>query len=197
MDYKFFLQSLLRIVFTPEKAWDIILKENRSDKDLRNNFLFPMIALVTIAAFLGSIIFTNSKLSVVYSIFTGLKYIVLLLLVIYSSALVMGEITKPLDLGKNFTISFRLIVYSLTPMFLCQIASHLFESLIFVNILSLYGMYIFWIGAEKFLNPPDYKKMPMLIAIFVFVTGVFFTFNWLISAITEKISFSVVHTLLR
>ena len=197
MDYKFFLRSLLRIVFTPEKAWDIILNENRSDKDLRNNFLFPMIALVTIAAFLGSIIFTNTKLSVVYSIFAGLKYIVLLLLVIYSSALVLGEITKPLDLGKNFTISFRLIVYSLTPMFLCQIASHLFESLIFVNILSLYGMYIFWIGAEKFLNPPDYKKMPMLIAIFVFVTGIFFTGNWLISAITEKISFSVVHTLLR
>jgi hypothetical protein len=197
MDYKFFLQSLLRIVFTPEKAWDIILKENRSDKDLRNNFLFPSIALVTIAAFLGSIIFTNSKLSVVYSVFAGLKYIVLLLLVIYSSALVLGEITKPLDLGKNFTISFRLIVYSLTPMFLCQIASHLFESLIFVNILSLYGMYIFWIGAEKSLNPADYKKMPMLIAIFVFVTGIFFTGNWLISAITEKISFSVVHTLLR
>jgi len=197
MDYKFFLQSLLRIIFTPEKAWDIILKENRSDKDLRNNFLFPFIVLVTFAAFLGSIIFTNSKLSVVYSIFAGLKYIVLLLLVIYSSTLVLGEITKPLDLGKNFSISFRLIVYSSTPLFLCQIVSHLFESLIFVNILSLYGTYIFWIGAEKLLSPPDYKKMPMLIAIFVFVTGIFITCNWLISVITEKISFSVVHTLLR
>jgi hypothetical protein len=197
MDYKFFYKSFLKIIFTPEKAWDIILTENRSDKDLRNNFLLPSIVLVTIAAFLGSIIFTNSRLSVIYSIFTGVKYFILLLFVTYSSALVMGEITKPLDLGKNFTISFRLIVYSLTPMFFCLIASHVFESLIFVNILSLYGMYIFWTGAEKLLLPPDYKKMPMLIAIFVFITGIFFAGNWVITALTDRISFSIIHHLVR
>jgi hypothetical protein len=197
MDYKFFFKNLIRIIFTPEKAWNGIIEENRPIKELRNNFLFPLILLVSLAAFLGSIIFTNTKLSAIYSVFLGIKYFIILLIATYSSALVLSEITKPLDLGKNFTASFRLIVYSLTPLFICQIASHLFESLIFVNILSLYGLYIFWTGAEKILNPPDYKKMPMLIAIFVFVTGMFFACNWIISAITDKMYFSLFHHFLR
>lgn len=197
MDYKFFFKNLIRIIFTPEKAWNGIIEENRQINELRNNFLFPLILLVSLAVFLGSIIFTNTKLSAVYSVFLGIKYFIILLIVTYSSALALGEITKPLDLGKNFTSSFRLIVYSLTPLFICQIASHLFESLIFVNILSLYGLYIFWAGAEKILNPPDYKKMPMLIAIFIFVSGMCFACNWIISAITDKIYFSLFHNLLR
>ena len=123
MDYKFLYKNLLRIIFTPEKAWNIIIEENRPIKYLRNNFLFPLVILVTLSVFLGSIIFINAKLSAVYSIFTGIKYLVLFLVVIYSAALVLGEITKPLDLGKNFTISFRLTVYSLTPLFFCQLLS--------------------------------------------------------------------------
>jgi hypothetical protein len=190
MDYKFLFRSLIRIIFTPGKAWDIIMFENRPVKYLRNNFLFPLIIMVTIAAFLGSIIFSNKNLSPVYSIMTGVKYFVLFLFVPFTSAFVLGEITKPLDLGRNFTISFRLIVYSITPLFFCLVASQLFESLVFVNILALYGLYIFWTGAEKMLNPPDYKKMPMLVAVFIVVTGIFFTGNWILSAIVERVYFS-------
>jgi hypothetical protein len=190
MDYKFLLSSLIKIIFIPGKAWDNIVIENRPIKDLRNSFLYPILILITIAAFLGSIIFVNKTLSPVYSIMTGVKYFVLFLFVTYMSTLILSEITKPLDLGKNFTVSFRLIVYSLTPLFICQIVSHLFESLIFVNVLSLYGLYIFWIGAEKYLNPPDYKKMPMLIAIFVVVTGLLIAGNLVLTAIINRVYFS-------
>ncbi|MBA4322423.1 MAG: hypothetical protein C0408_06345 [Odoribacter sp.] len=191
MDYKFLYHNLINILFEPGKAWNIITEENRPLKDLRNNFLYPLIILVTLAAFLGSIIFTNKTLSPVYSVMTGVKYFVLFLFVPFTSALLLNEITRPLDLGKNFTISFRLIVYSLTPFFFCQIASHLFESLIFVNVLSLYGLYIFWTGAEKMLNPPDYKKMPLLIAAFISVTGIFFTGSYVLTTIFDRIFFSI------
>jgi hypothetical protein len=189
MDYKFFYQSLLNILFAPGKAWDTILLENRSGKSLKNNLLYPLLIIVALAAFLGSIIFINRTLSPVYSVFKGVKFFILLLSVSYFSASVLGEITRPLDLGKNFTISFRLIVYSLIPFFLCQAASQLFESLVFVNILALYGLYIFWIGAEKMLNPPDYKKMPLLIAIFIVTAASFFSFNWILTSIFDRIYF--------
>ena len=189
MDYKFFYQSLLNIIFTPGKAWDNIINENRSNKVLKNNFLYPLLILVAIAAFLGSIIFVDTSLSTVYSVFKGIKFFVVLLSLSYFSALILREITWPLDLGRSFTTSFRLIVYSLTPLFLCQVASQLFESLIFVNILSLYGLIIFWIGAEKILNPPDYKKMPLLIATFLVTTASFFAFNWLLTSVFDRIYF--------
>ena len=190
IDFKFLYQSLIRIFFTPQKAWNSITEENSTSNYLRNNFLFPMIAIVSIAAFLGSLIFTNATLPPVYSVLAGIRFFLLYLIVVYLSALILGEITKPLDLGKDFSISFRLIVYSLTPLFLCQIVSQLFESLIFVNILALYGIYIFWTGAEKMLNPPDYKKMPMLIAIFVVITGFFFGGNWVLTSLIDRIYYS-------
>ena len=187
MDFKFFYKSLLKIIFLPGRAWNSIIMENRSVKDLRNSFLYPFIILITLAAFLGSIIFANSTLNPVYSVFTGLRYFILFLFLPFASAIILSEITKPLDLGKDFTVSFRLIVYSLTPFFLCQVVSLLFESLVFVNVLSLYGLFIFWSGAEKILNPPDYKKMPLLFATFIAVTGLFFAGNIVLTSVVDRI----------
>jgi hypothetical protein len=187
MDFKFLYKSLLRIIFTPGKAWEIVLMENRPLKVLRNNYLLPLIAIVSISAFLGSFIFANKTLHPIYSVMIGVKFFFLLLIVPFIAAYILNEITKPLDLGKNFTTSFRLIVYSMTPFFFCQIASHLFESLIFVNILALYGVYIFWAGAEKILSPPDYKKMPLLISIFIALTGIYIASNLVLSSIVDRI----------
>jgi len=190
MDYKFLLHNLINIIFRPSKGWDVIVSENKPIKYLRNNFLFPIILLVIIAVFLGSIIFTNKNLPPLYSVMATVKYFFLLLFVVFSSALVLGEITKPLDLGKDFTTSFRLIVYSLTPLLICLIFSHIFESLIFINILALYGFYIFWTGADKMLNPPDYKKMPLLIATFFVTTGLFVAGDLVLTSIFDRIYYN-------
>jgi hypothetical protein len=74
---------------------------------------------------------------------------------------------------------------------LCQIMSRLFESLIFVNILALYGLYIFWAGVERMLNPPEHKKMPILVATTVSVLLIFFATNWLLSMLLDRIYFSL------
>jgi len=191
MDYKFLLNSIRYVILNPAKAWRIILEENRSLKEVRNSFLFPVVIIATICAFLGSIIFTNAKLSPVYSVFVGLKFLLLYLFTIYTSALILSEITRALDLGKNFNLSFKLIAYSFTPFLICQFVSLLFESLVFVNVLALFGLYIFWIGAEIMLNPPDHKKMPMLVAIFVVMTELFIAGNVALTSVIDRIYFAL------
>jgi hypothetical protein len=189
MDYRFLYNRIKYIILNPPKAWGVIYDENRPIRDVRNSFFLPLVLLVTISSFLGSIIFTNSTLSPVYSVLVALKYLILHLVVVFTSALIFGEITKALDLGKDYTVSFKIIAYSLAPLLICQIISHLFESLIFANILSLYGLYIFWIGAEKMLNPPEYKKMPMLVATIVVVAGLYIAGLILLTSITDRIYF--------
>ena len=120
-----------------------------------------------------------------------MKYIFLYLFVVYTTAIVFGEITYALDLGKDFKLSFKMLAYSLAPFLLCQSVSHLFESLIFVNILSLFGLYIFWVGAEEMLNPPEHKKMPMLVATFVVVTGFYLAGNFVLTLLVDRIYFRV------
>jgi hypothetical protein len=190
MDFKFFILGLKNILFNPVKAWETIDSENKSVKVVRNSYLFPLIILVSASAFAGSLFFTHTELSPVYSIFMGVKCFLLLFITVYASAFMVGEITFPLDLGKDFSVSFRIIVFSLTPFLFCQILSGIFESLLFVNVIGLYGLYIFWTGAEKLLNPPQYKKMPLLIASMLSLTGIYILSSVLLNMLIDKIFYS-------
>lgn len=191
MDYKFLYHRIKYLILDPVKAWDEIHSDNRPIKDVRNSFFFPLITLVAIAAFLGSVIFANTGLSVIYSILVGIKYFLLLCLVIYATAFIFREITYAMDMGRDFTISFKMIVYSIAPFLICQMVSRIFESFIFINILALYGLYIFWIGAEKMLNPPEHKKMPMLIAATLTMIGLYIAANFFLTMIIEKFYFAI------
>lgn len=191
MNYKFLYHRIKYIILDPVKAWDEIHSDNRPIKDVRNSFFFPLITLVAIAAFIGSVIFANTGLSVIYSILVGIKYFLLLCLVIYATAFIFREITYAMDMGRDFTISFKMIVYSIAPFLICQMVSRIFESFIFINILALYGLYIFWIGAEKMLNPPEHKKMPMLIAATLTMIGLYIAANFFLTMIIEKFYFAI------
>jgi len=190
MDYKFFISGLINILLDPVKGWNTIDSENRPVKVVRNSYLFPLIILVSASAFVGSMIFTNTELSPVYSFFVGIRYFLLLFITIYATSYILGEITFPLDLGRDFSVSFRIIVFSVTPFLLCQILSCIFESLLFINIIGLYGLYIFWTGTEKLLNPPQYKKMPLLIATIITIIGIYIAASILLDKLTDKIFFA-------
>lgn len=191
MNYKFFLLWIKNIIFNPAKHWETIISENTPAKLVRNSFLFPLIILVSVSAFIGSLLFTNAELSPAYSIFVSIKCFALLLFTVYVTAYIVSEITYPLDLGKDFNISFRIVVFSITPFLFCQILSRLFESLLFVNIVGFYGLYIFWIGVEKMLTPPQYKKIPMLVATVITIAGIYIATDLLLTMIMDRIYFAI------
>lgn len=189
MDYKFFLKRLALIIFRPAKAWDEISAGDEPVKVTRNYFVLPFAILAAIAAFLGSLLFTDTQLSVNYSVLVGIKYFLLPFAAVYGSAVIIKEITYPLDLGRSFKTAFRLVSYSMIPFFFCLILSSLLESLIFVDILGLYGLYIFWVGAERMLTPQEHKKMPLVIAAVIVVLTLWVGSGWFLSQVIERIYF--------
>ncbi len=184
---KFFLIVVKDLITNPVKAWETIDSEARPVRIIRNGFLLPSILLVSISAFAGSMVFANSELSMIYSVLVGLKCFFLFYLTVFATSWVLKEITYPLDLGKNFAVSFRLITYSMVPILVCQFFSRFFESLLFINILALYSLYVFWSGAEKLLKPPAYKKLPLLIATLVAFAGIFVVGDLLFTKVIDKI----------
>jgi len=187
---KFSLFLVKDIIFNPIKAWETIDSENKPVNVIRNSFLFPLILLVSGSAMAGSLIFTNSELSPVYSVFEGIKCFLLFYITVYATAYILNKITYSLDLGKNFAVSFRLIVYSVVPLLLCQVLSRLFESLLFVNVLALFSLYIFWTGTERILTPPAYKKMPLLIASLITFVVIFIATDFLFTKLIDKIYYT-------
>jgi hypothetical protein len=190
MDYIFFFQGIKNIFLNPVKVWETIDSKNIPIKLLSSSFLIPLIIIVSVSAIFGSLIFTNPELSIAYSILTGIKCFVVLLFTVYATTYILGEITYPLDLGKHFSVSFSLVAYSISPFLLCQLLSRLLESLLFINILGFYGLYIFWIGTEKLLAPPPHKKRPLLIATAIAMIGIYAGTNMALSMFIDRLYFS-------
>jgi hypothetical protein len=190
MYFKFLVNSIKKIFLNPLGAWEEIYSDNKTTGYIVKRLLFPIIILASVSAFLGPYLFSRTGLLKAFSLFAGIKYFILIYVVIYVTAIIFREITNALGLDKDFGLSFKLIAYSSLPLLICQIVSRLFESFIFVNILSLFGLYIFWTGMEKLLNPPEKRKIPLLAAATVTFIAVFFAANWLLSLISDKLYFA-------
>jgi len=185
---KFILKEILS---NPTSAWETIDSENKSVIAIRNSFLVPLLILISVSTIAGSILFTNSKLSVAYSVLEGIRCFIVYYITVYSTALLLRRITKQFNLTISFSNSFRLIVYSLTPLLLCQIFSRFFESLLFINVLSFFGLYIFWAGLEKLLNPPADRKAPLMMAAFIAFIGIYIVSNFLLTRLFHKIYYGI------
>ncbi len=190
MDYKFFLQGIINLLTYPKRNWENAGKDNITTSKLRNSFLLPLVIMISITSFFGSYLFANAELSPVYSVMVAAKYFILLLVTVYASAIIIKEITYPMDLGRDFRTSFILVVYSFAPFMLCLLFSTLFESFLFVNIVGFYGLYLFYTGAEIFLNPAQYKKMPLIIASTITIEGIYIATNLVLSMAVDRIFFT-------
>jgi hypothetical protein len=190
MNFNFFLKGIKNIVFTPAKFWETVISEHPSAGIIRNSFFIPLVLLIALSAFFGSLLLANAEMTASYSLLLSIKNIIVIFIAVYASSYLLGEITYPLDLGKDFNISYSLVVFSATPFLLCQILSRMFESLLFVNIIGLYGLSVFWIGAEKILNPPQYKKMPLLIAATITFAGIYIVTDLFLGMITDRLYYS-------
>jgi hypothetical protein len=186
----FLAQSIKNMILNPSSAWDTIHTENKSVSYLVLNLFLPLIFTVAVAAFLGSYIFTKIGLNKAYAILTGIRYLLLYSLTIYGTSFIFNEITNASSLGRNFSISFKIIGYSVIPLLICQIVSRLFESFIFVNVLAFFGLYICWTGIEKLLDPQGKKKLLLLFAATAAFIILFIAVNSILSFATEKLYFA-------
>ena len=189
MDFKFLADTIRNIIVDPVKAWDTIYTEDRKVRFTIINLL-SLVLLSSVSAFLGSFYFINTGLTNVYSVMAGIKYFILYSLVLSGTTLILAEITKALDLGKDLKTSFKLVAYSAVPFLICQMMSRLFESFIFINVLALFGLYVFWTGMERMTDTPEQKKIPLLIAAAVTFIALFFIADWILSGIMDKLYFA-------
>lgn len=190
MNRFFPLQGIVNIIFNPVRFWERIQSEHVTTRFIRNSYFIPVALLVSVSAFFGSLLYANSELSPVYSVLISIKCFLVIFIAVFATSYLLGEITNPLDLGRDFNISFRLVAFSIAPFMICQIMSRIFESLLFVNVLGLYGLYIFWIGAERMLKPPQYKKMPLLIAVAITFAVIYISTESLFNMLTDRFFYS-------
>ena len=191
MDFRFLYNRTKYFIISPVKAWEVVHHENRPINDVRGSFFLPLVILVSVSSFFGSMFFINTTLKPMYSVLSCVNTFLFLFFGVYISAFLVREITRALDLGHDMVVAFKLVAYSLTPLFLTLTFSRLLESLLFINLLGLYGLYIFWTGMEQIVNPPEHKKLPMMIATVIAMLIIFGLLQVVLSFLTETVYFTL------
>jgi hypothetical protein len=179
------------MLLDPVKAWETAGTGITDIKSLRNKILLPAAIIISVSAFGGSLIFINSKLSAAYSVLTAIRCFIAIWVTVYATAWIFKETAFPMDLGRDYSISFSVILFSSIPFFICQFISRFFESFMFLNILGLYGLYIFWAGTGRLMKAPKYKKLPLAIYTTIAMAVIYFASDFILEKLADKIYYSL------
>jgi hypothetical protein len=114
---------------------------------------------------------------------------------VYISAHLVNELAPSFESKKDLDKSFALVVYSYTPSFLLSILVNMIPAISVVGLLSLYGIYLFWMGAGALLETPRDKRIGFVListmllvgihAILTLITGILMSWLFLAAGATH------------
>lgn len=191
MDYRFLYRRLKNLTTDPVREWISITAGDKTVGDINLLFLLPLVIMASIAAFLGTLFFTHSGLNLLYAVLAGVKTFILYYTVVYAFTYLYNLIAGYLGIEKDHDFAFRLIVYSISPLLVCQIISQSFESLIFVNILAFYGFYFCWAGLLSYPGLSDKKRIQLFIVSSILFVVLFFGASRILSTVSDTIYFTL------
>lgn len=164
------------LILSPQAEWAVIEEENSSVPVLYRSYIAILAVIPPFATFLGGWLFGYSRghMGVVHPTFLGglsraaTQYL-LSLPAIYLVAFVISSIAPQFDGKSDDRRALALIAYSYTPAWLAALFG-LVPGLRFLDILGVYGVWIFHLGLTRMMRcPKDNADVFTLIALFLAV----------------------------
>ena len=139
--YKEIIKWVIAIISQPGKAWDMLSRKEEKGDEFLSRFIYPLIGLVTVAAFLG-VLFTRKEFDVELALKSSIKTLVASFGGFYLGAYLLNEAWQGLfKREKDMKLCQRFVGYS--------------SSLIFI----LYTFYIVWEGAGPYMQVEEKERL--------------------------------------
>ncbi|MFO7755715.1 MAG: Yip1 family protein [Bacteroidales bacterium] len=178
------------ILFKPGATWKEIRKEDMSVRTVSRSFLIPLLIIVSLSAFTGMLIYTSSKLSILYPVIRALKHFTCFYITILLSALILNELSSAYMNTRNYAFNFRLVTYSLTPLFTTVFITRLLPDLALINLLGFYGAYIMYRGMQTIENKEKQNLLNYFIVALLTVITLYFSISWISRSLFEGLYFA-------
>lgn len=158
-----------KILTTPKTEWDVIDKETPNTQGILTTYVVPLVAIGTIAAFIGWGLIGKSYYGIkVASMGLGIRYALVALIGGVGGSLLLAFVIDALaptfKSEKNFGKSFQLAAYSLTPGWVAGVFNILPSLAIIASLTGLYGLYLLYLGLPKLKKAPQEQATPYFIA---------------------------------
>ena len=167
------------ILLTPKTEWSLIESEQTDVKALTINYLLPLALIPAIAGFIGFGLIGQNVLGFhIGSAGYGLRYAIVNLVSTiggaFLTAYIIDLLAPSFGSEKNFLQSFKLVVYSYTPMMVAGIFLIIPSLGILATLAGLYGLYLLYIGLQPLKKTPEDKKTSyFVVSLIVVILGSF------------------------
>jgi hypothetical protein len=190
VDLRMLRDRVRYIIIHPGKAWETIYNENRSVRTVQVSFLLPVLTLVSLSAFIGSLIYNPSGLSVLFPVIRAIKQFICFYLTVSLSAWVLNEIAMAFVHEKNYSFNFKLVTYSFTPLYITVIITRFLPDLALINLLGFYGAYIMYAGISRLDKISKKGILRYFIVALLIVIIFYITISWISRSVLEGMYFA-------
>lgn len=187
MDLVEFLQNLFSRCFglirSPKKEWYRINEEQLTVGQLIFNYVFPLVLIVVVASMAGD--YLNRDAASWTSQFFGVAAVRSFLIF----AISLGASITAIDALIKFYVGYpdvnlasKLVFFSFVPIMLSAIACSFIPDLLLAKLLSLYGAYLMFYGAQLVPGISSNDRPVFRIVSAILILAIYFLVNFILSA---------------
>jgi hypothetical protein len=173
------VQRTKDIMLKPKETWPVIKNESTTIKELYTSYAAILAVIPAAATFIGFSLIGISTLGFHYRLPLGtglgravVSY-VLSLVGLYVVAVIIDALAPTFGSPKNLLNAFKVVVYSWTPGWLAGILIIIPMLSPISLLISLYGLYLFYLGLPILMETPQEKTMGYVIVTIVVTIVVF------------------------
>jgi hypothetical protein len=183
------IERATNIITKPSETWMEIKAQEGTIWDVYKSYVIILAAIPAIAQFIGNGIIGYSffggyfRIGITGALISSIVYYILSLLSIYLEALVLNALAPTFNSQKNITNAFKSVAYSTTPAWLAGILYIMPILSPLVLLISLYGIYILYLGLPIMMETPKDKVLGYLIVTILVVFLISVIVGFIVNAI--------------
>ncbi|MGC1404236.1 MAG: Yip1 family protein [Thermodesulfobacteriota bacterium] len=174
------VQRVKEITLKPKDTWPVIKTEQSTIKEMYTSYAVILAAIPPIASFIGLSLIGISMLGMHYRTSFGMGIsqavvsYVLSLVGLYVVAQIIDALAPSFGSQKNLVNAFKVAVFSWTPSWIAGILFIIPTLSPLAVLISLYSLYIFYLGLPIMMDTPKDKAMgyfiiTIVISIIIFI----------------------------
>ncbi|MDH8702331.1 hypothetical protein M2138_001692 [Dysgonomonadaceae bacterium PH5-43] len=180
--YKKLFILLYKLIVEPVSAWGNLEKEkDKNGEEFYKEYLFPIIGIIALLSFIG-VLLSEKTFDVQLALKVVLKEVMIYGGGFYLASFLIKEFVFPrFEIKKDKVLSEKFVGYSSVVIYAIAMLGALFPSLFVLQLLSIYTIYVIWVGAVNYLKiEEDYwVRFTTITSIIIMITP--FLLKWLIS----------------
>ncbi|MEP7068962.1 MAG: Yip1 family protein [Usitatibacter sp.] len=162
-----------KIILQPKQAWQVIDGETHTVQGLYTQYVMILAAIPAVCGFIGFSLIGIGVFGATYRvpIAPGVAHMVvqyiLSLGMVYVFALIIDALAPSFASQKNFNQALKVAAFMLTPAWIAGIFSIIPALSIIGALLSLYSLYLLFVGLPILMKTPQDKSIPYTVVVMI------------------------------